>query len=204
MSAPDLAAALANRKAEIRRAAHAARQRLPGKDELSRKIIDRLLASDVYQAAATVLFYVDVRDEVRTQAVLASAVNSGKQIAIPYCVDDQLRLFPLASMDELEPLTYGILEPREELRGLAEKRLDAEQLDLILVPGLAFDRDGGRIGYGKGYYDRLLATARRDAVLVALAYDCQIFDAIPMQPHDVYMDLVITESAVHSGRGRRS
>lgn len=204
MSAPDLAARLSARKEEIRRQAHTARRHLPNKDAVSRRITARLLALEAYQAATTVLYYVDVRDEVRTRPILAAAVHSDKRIVVPYCVEDQLRLLSLDSMDEMVAGAYGILEPREELRSLPEKQVAAEQLDLVLVPGLAFDRQGGRIGYGKGYYDRLLAAARRDTLLIALAYDCQIFDAIPMQPHDIYMDAVLTESAIHQGRGRQA
>lgn len=203
MSASDLATRLAARKEEIRRFAHAARRAVPDKDGLSRRITNHLLSLDEYQAAGTILFYVDVRDEVRTQEVLASAVRSDKQIVVPYCVENQLKLFSLASMDEMEAGAYRIPEPRAELRSLPEKRVAVEQLDLILVPGLAFDRQGGRIGYGKGYYDRLLAAARRDTLLVALAFDCQIFDGVPMQSHDIYMDAVITESTCHQGRGRQ-
>ena len=77
-----------------------------------------------------------------------------------------------------------------------------DELDVIMVPGVAFDRRGGRTGHGKGYYDKLLEHARRDTPLVALAFECQLFPEIPVQPHDVFMDMVITESAVYPGRGR--
>jgi 5-formyltetrahydrofolate cyclo-ligase len=71
-----------------------------------------------------------------------------------------------------------------------------------MVPGVAFDREGGRTGHGKGYYDKLLQHARPDAPLVALAFECQLFPEIPMQPHDIFMDAVVTEEAVYPGRGR--
>jgi 5-formyltetrahydrofolate cyclo-ligase len=76
------------------------------------------------------------------------------------------------------------------------------ELDLVMVPGTAFDPRGGRMGQGKGYYDRLLANARPDAPLVALAFECQVFPEIPVAPHDVFMDQVITEVKVYRGRGR--
>ncbi|MFP6677610.1 MAG: 5-formyltetrahydrofolate cyclo-ligase, partial [Pirellulaceae bacterium] len=129
---------------------------------------------------------------------------SGKRIVIPYCVDGLLELFLLEDMDELEVGMYRILEPRAELRGLPEKRVDVETLDLIMVPGVAFDRRGGRTGHGKGYYDKLLEHARLDTPLVALAFECQMFPEIPVQEHDVFMDRVVTESAVYEGRGRSS
>jgi 5-formyltetrahydrofolate cyclo-ligase len=77
-----------------------------------------------------------------------------------------------------------------------------EELDLVVVPGVAFDRAGGRMGHGKGYYDKLLEHARPDTPLVALAFECQLFPEIPAEAHDVFMDKVVTEAAVYEGRGR--
>ena len=78
-----------------------------------------------------------------------------------------------------------------------------KEIDLIIVPGVAFDRRGGRTGHGKGYYDKLLEHARLDTPLVALAFECQMFDEIPMQEHDVFMDKVVTEKASYDGLGRK-
>lgn len=77
-----------------------------------------------------------------------------------------------------------------------------EELDLVMVPGTAFDPRGGRMGQGKGYYDRLLARVRPDAPLVALAFECQMFPEIPVAPHDVFMDVVLTETRELRGIGR--
>jgi 5-formyltetrahydrofolate cyclo-ligase len=98
---------------------------------------------------------------------------------------------------------YRILEPKNELRSVAAKHLQPEDLDLVMVPGVAFDREGGRTGHGKGYYDKLLQHARRDAPLVALSFECQLFDRIPAEEHDIYMDKVVTEKDVYIGRGRK-
>jgi 5-formyltetrahydrofolate cyclo-ligase len=75
-------------------------------------------------------------------------------------------------------------------------------LNLVMVPGVAFDRRGARMGHGKGYYDKLLEHARPDTPLVALAFECQLFDEIPTAEHDVFMDKIITEKAIYPGRGR--
>ena len=115
----------------------------------------------------------------------------------------ELELFRLSSMDELELGMYRILEPKQELRGLPEKQVDVLELDLIMVPGVAFDRRGGRMGHGKGYYDKLLQHARLETPLVALAFECQLFEEIPVAEHDIFMDRVITEDRVYEGRGRR-
>jgi 5-formyltetrahydrofolate cyclo-ligase len=194
-----------SRKQALREQAHARRNAQPDKDEVSRVICDRFLALPAYAAAKTVKFYIDVRSEVRTRAALPAALASGKKIVVPWCNDQgELELFHLTDMDELAVGMYRILEPKPELRSLPEKRVAPEDLDLVTVPGVAFDRAGGRMGHGKGYYDKLLRHARPDAPLVALAFECQLFDEIPMYRHDIYMNMVITEAAVYRGRGRAS
>jgi 5-formyltetrahydrofolate cyclo-ligase len=193
---------LADQKTAIRAAAHAARKAQADKESVSARITDRVMEMPSYQSAASVMWYVDVRDEVRTRHALPAALAQGKRVIVPYCVDGELELFHLESMDELEVGMYRILEPRADLRDVESKRVAPEQLDFVMVPGVAFDRTGGRTGHGKGYYDKLLQHARPDAPLVALAFECQLFDEIPMQPHDIYMDAIVTEAAVYPGRGR--
>lgn len=194
---------LAERKNEIRKAAHAARKEQTDKETVSKQITDRVMGLAQYQSAGCVMWYVDVRDEARTRHALPDAVAGDKKIVIPFCVDGELELFLLESMDELETGMYKILEPREDLRGVPEKRVDVKDLDLILVPGVAFDAVGGRTGHGKGYYDKLLENARPETPLVALAFECQMFDEIPMQDHDIFMDKVVTEAKVYDGKGRK-
>jgi 5-formyltetrahydrofolate cyclo-ligase len=107
-------------------------------------------------------------------------------------------------MEELEEGTYSILEPRAGLRDERDREVDIGEVDLAVVPGVAFDREGGRMGHGKGYYDRLLGRARPDTPLVGLAFECQLFAEIPMDENDVPMDKIITEREVYRGRGRIS
>ena len=194
-----------DRKKELREQAHAARNALANKDELSQKICETFVALPEYKSAKTVLFYVDVRSEVRTRNYLATALTHGKKIVVPWCnTAGELELFHLESMEELALGMYKILEPKVEVRLLPEKQVDVKELDLVMVPGVAFDRRGGRMGHGKGYYDKLLEHARLDTPLVALAFECQMFPEIPVAEHDVFMDKIITESATYVGRGRRS
>jgi 5-formyltetrahydrofolate cyclo-ligase len=186
------------RKAAIREMAHANRNQQADKDALSLQICRTFMALPEYASAQTVLFYADVRSEVRTRHSLSTAVASGKRIIVPYCVNQELELFHLGGMDELAIGMYRILEPRSELRGLPEKKVAAKDLDLIMVPGVAFDRRGARMGHGFGYYDKLLQHARPDTPLIALAFECQLFPEIPTQSHDIFMDKIITEKAIYA------
>ncbi|TWU31025.1 5-formyltetrahydrofolate cyclo-ligase [Novipirellula artificiosorum] len=195
------------RKRDLRRTAELARRGQTDKDTLSQQITDRVVKLPEYAQADCVMWYVDTDAEVRTQHVLADAIESKKRVVVPYCevvnwIDQQLALFHLQSMDELAIGKYGVLEPKRELRTLASKQVDVKQLGVILVPGVAFDRRGGRIGHGMGYYDKLLANANQQTPLISLAFECQMFDEVPIQPHDIFMDKVVTEVGVYDGIGR--
>ncbi len=193
---------LAALKTELRVRAHALREKQPGKDEASRTICHRFAGLSAYEASHTVMCYVHVRDEVRTQRFLEALLGSNKRVVIPYCAGDDLGLFLLEDMNELATGHFEILEPDQRLRSLEHKRVGPKEIDLVMVPGVAFDVSGGRLGHGRGYYDRLLTDVRPDTPLVALAFECQLFPSIPMGPHDVYMDLVVTEKETYRGRGR--
>ncbi len=174
------------------------------KDALSIDICRKFTSLPAYEAAKTVMWYVDAGSEVRTRHTLPEALTHGKRVVVPWCVVETncLELFLLEDISELVEGAYKILEPKVELRGLPQKKVLPDELDLVMVPGTAFDSHGGRMGQGKGYYDRLLAQARKDAPLVAIAFDCQLFEAIPVAAHDVFMDLVLTESRIIAGKGR--
>lgn len=192
-------------KQQQRQLAYAARNSQANKDVLSAKICGRFNTASWYQSAQTVLWYVHCRSEVRTLPALSEALTSGKRIAVPFCTVDaagqkQLGLWRLTAIDELVPGMWNILEPPSERRAEIDRVIDAEELDVVLVPGVAFDRQGGRLGNGAGYYDRLLSKVRDDAVLAAVCYESQLLPDVTMDEHDVYMDFVITEKAIYRGR----
>ena len=199
---PEIANDVPSRKKAIREQAHARRNAQADKDDLSKHICETLVSLPAYRTARTVLYYVDARSEVRTRHYLPEALTHQKKVVVPYCVDGELELFHLQSMDELALGMYRILEPRPELRPVPEKRVAVSDIDLLVIPGVAFDRRGARMGHGFGYYDKLLWQARPEAPLVALAFECQLFDEVPMADHDIFMDLVVTELAVYQGLGR--
>ena len=191
-------------KKQLRDQAHAARNAQANKDELSQAICAKFMALPAYAAANTVMFYIDVRSEVRTRHSLPAALATGKRVIVPWCnAAGELELFHLQNMEELAVGMYKILEPHAELRDKPEKHVKPEDLDLVMVPGVGFDHRGARMGHGKGYYDKLLQHARPDTPLVALAFECQMFPEIPVAGHDIFMDQIITEMAIYEGKGRK-
>jgi 5-formyltetrahydrofolate cyclo-ligase len=198
-----------DRKRELRRAAYDARKAQPDKDAASVAAVGRLVRLPEYRRARTVLWYVDCRSELRTRHVLPSELREAKRIVVPYCTVDEggankLKLWQLKHMDELVVGKWKIMQPPQERLSEADRLVEPDELDVIVVPGVAFSRRGGRMGNGQGYYDRLLVRTRADCPLVGLCYECQLFDELIVAPHDVFMDLVVTELAVYRGRGRLS
>ena len=190
---------LLRKKHKLRAEAHNRRRRQPNAELLSRRILARVAEMPEYRAARTVLCYVSFRSEVCTRQFLDAALADGKNLVVPYCRDDRLELFRIESLaGDLAPGTWDILEPRADLRTCADRHVAPSDLDLVVVPGLALDRQCGRIGYGKGYFDRLFPHVRPEAALVAVAFECQMFDEVPMLPHDVRVDKIVTESAVYA------
>jgi 5-formyltetrahydrofolate cyclo-ligase len=162
-----------------------------------------------YKSAQTVMWYLDCRSELRTRHALPMVLASGKRIIVPYCTVDEagankLGLWRLERMEELVIGKWNILEPPRERWGEPGKEFQPEEMDLVIVPGVAFSREGGRMGNGQGYYDRLLQRVRPDCPLIGLCYESQLFDNLIVDEHDVFMDKVVTESAVYQGRGRQS
>jgi 5-formyltetrahydrofolate cyclo-ligase len=184
-------------KETLRRFALDRRALQPEREALSQVIVETLFDLPEFAAAGTVLLYLDARTEVRTRHALPDLLSSGKRIVVPWCEAGELKLFRLGGIDELASGSYGIMEPRVELRLNAARLASPEELDLLVVPGVAFDRRGGRLGHGRGYFDKLLAGVRRDAALIGLAFDCQIFDDVPIEIHDVSMHYVITETTTY-------
>lgn len=184
-------------KAEFRELARARRAAIERREERSAEICQRLVDLPNWQAAKTVALYVDFRDEVQTGVALAAAWSAEKRVAVPWCRPDiSLDLYALENRTELRPGKFGILEPPKALRADPARLVRPETVDLIVIPGLAFDRRGGRMGYGKGHYDRLIPQLRCDCWRVALAFDAQLFDLVPTEEHDEGMHVVVVESEV--------
>ena len=164
------------------------------KDE---SILRRLLTLPEFTKAGTILFYASFRSEVDTMQLLRQSLLEGKTVVLPR-VDTSstsLVLYSIRSMEDLAPGCYGILEPAVN----EDRNVHDVSIDLMIVPGVAFDEHCNRLGYGKGYYDRLLFLKKAPAV--ALAYEEQILDSIPADAHDIKMDKVITDKRIIERHG---
>jgi len=157
--------------------------------EKSRAVFEKFVCMDFYKNAETVMIYLSAKNEVDTLLLAARIIADGKRLVVPVTnADNTLTLSYLESLDELVEGAYGIPEPK-----MVCVCPDSE-IDVVVVPGLVFDRRGGRIGYGKGYYDRVFA--RLDAVRIAFCYDFQLVENAAVEEHDVPMDYIVTESVV--------
>ena len=196
------------KKGKMRREAYDRRNAQENKDEVSAAAVEKFMALPEYEKAHTIMWYIDCRSETRTKPQLLAEVEKGeKKIIVPYCTEDEngenkLGLWHMESLEEMVVGKWNILEPPKELWGNPDKEVTPEELDMIMVPGVGFDRDGGRMGNGQGYYDRTMEKVRPDCFLIALCYESQLFDNILVAPHDVYMDKVVTEKEVYIGKGR--
>jgi len=159
--------------------------------ELGLMIQRSFIASAEYVKSGTVGLYAPVHNEVETSAVFAAMLTSSRAALYPVVKGEKLEFRRVLSPDMLHKGAYGILEPDDSC-----EIIDPDRADLIVVPGVTFDEKGKRIGYGKGYYDRTLHHLEGSGKLVGFCYDCQLVDVIPGEPHDVTMDLLITEKRV--------
>ncbi len=144
-----------------------------------------------FKAAKKIMAYVSTNEEVDTRDLIKDCFKKGLTIYIPKVDRNELKIIPVRSWEVLEPGTFSILEP---MMNEASEAANPEDLDLILVPGIAFDHRGHRIGHGKGFYDRTLKNTK--AFKIGLAFHEQIVDEIPDEEHDVPMDLIITDNSL--------
>jgi 5-formyltetrahydrofolate cyclo-ligase len=172
-----------------------AARRALSKEELaaySDEITKILLSHSAVTQAQTIFAYAAMPDEVQTRSLLTGLLDMGKKVAIPWITGKQVMEAALVpSMDALAAGAYGILTIREEQREI----LPPQEIDCVVVPGVAFGMDGARLGMGGGYYDTFLPKAAK-AVRIAAAFQCQITEDIPRLPHDCGVDWIITEAGV--------
>ncbi len=181
-------------KKELRRQVIAERDQLTDEEitAKSASVAERLYSLPAFQQAETVMFFVSFGSEVDTRPMVEEAISRGKTVLAPKALPQSRELIPsriIGWESDLMPGYYNILEPRAG----ALRPYEPEQIDLLLVPGVAFDLKGNRLGYGGGYYDRFFLLLKPGTPVAALVFDLQIVPQVPVDEWDRPVDFVITE-----------
>ena len=153
-------------------------------ESASQKLVELFLATEQYRQAKTIYGYLPYNQEVRTVPLLEQALADGKKVAVPKIYGDEMRFIYLPDLNQVEKGYSGIPEPIED------GPLGDDPTALVLMPGMAFDEEGHRIGYGGGFYDKFLAN-EPDHPTIALCYDFQIVKELPTEDFDIPVDLVL-------------
>jgi 5-formyltetrahydrofolate cyclo-ligase len=165
------------------------------KEEMDKKILNRFYESKYYKEAKKIFIYICYDSEINTKKIINKALKDNKKIYVPRTEfkTRHMDAVEITALDNLIESRYGILEPSKE-----KPHIDPNELDLIVVPGVAFDRNGGRVGYGAGFYDRYFKKINNEnlekIIKLALAYELQMLDKVPMNEQDVPIDYIITEN----------
>ncbi|MGB6370836.1 MAG: 5-formyltetrahydrofolate cyclo-ligase [Atribacterota bacterium] len=184
-------------KEEIRRKILKKRLSLSSEDirDKSQQVFLNLAETVEYRNSRNIMFYVATRIEVQTEEMIKMSIKMGKNVFVPIILPECLNLAPSKIFDfdiELEKGKKGIFEPKKEYYRL----FPPENIDLIIVPGVAFDLSGNRIGRGFGYYDNFLRKVSSSAKIVALAFEMQIVKKIPNDKNDIPVHKIITEKRI--------
>lgn len=168
-------------------------------EEKSRVITNMLLSLKDVKVSSTVMCYMDFKNEVMTGAFIEYCINSGKKTAVPLvqCMSDvNCRNIIACEIkdpeNDLQKGSYGILEPKSD----SIVKVEPAEIDLVIVPGVVFDRQKYRIGFGAGYYDRFLKKVGKDCVKIGIAFEFQMVERVPRLEHDIPMDIIVTEKRI--------
>ena len=178
-------------KQACRRESMLAREAL-SEDERTAKslaIWRNFLAAPELETHHHLLLYAHHGSEVHTIGLVEDCLNSGREVSLPVVLSDSphLELRRVTDVDRLAKGAFGIMVPPD-----AEPAISYEEIDIVVIPGLGFDREGWRVGYGGGFYDRLLSQSY--AMTVGFAFDCQILPAVPTECHDEQLNMIVTEN----------
>lgn len=153
-------------------------------------ILNKLLKTSEYKNSKVIFIYIGYSSEINTSNFIKKFLKDNKVVCVPRTNYEgkYMEAVVINSLENLSKDKYGILEPDKDLNPI-----DIDNIDLVILPGLAFDNKGGRLGYGGGYYDKYLSNMSDDVVKIALCYDFQVVDNVPMEEHDICADLLITD-----------
>ncbi|CAH2214968.1 5-formyltetrahydrofolate cyclo-ligase [Tepidibacter aestuarii] len=161
----------------------------------SELIFQNLLKLSEIKEAKNIMAYLDFNNEVKTDNIVNYFLSKNQKVVVPITILDEKKLL-LSEIKDIETDvsigTYGIREPKSGFI----RPVEAKELDIVIVPAVAYDINGYRLGYGGGYYDRFLESIRDDCLTIGIAFEIQLFDKIPKEDHDAQLDYIITEKRI--------
>ncbi len=161
-------------------------------EKLSKKIMKNVIKIPEFKQSKVVMIYLSFKNEVETNELIDWCFEQGKEVVIPYCVVDNRQIIPCKLDVERKGLKknkYGIWEPKKD----SMVTVEIENIDSIIIPGVGFDENCNRLGFGGGYYDRFLVKRKKNIPAIAICYQNQIIKSVPTDNYDIPMDMVVTE-----------
>ncbi len=161
----------------------------------SNKIIGTIMKLPQFINCKNIMLYLSFNKEVDTSPLATWCLDNGKTVIAPYCIQSERKIIPFKInnlTNDLTKSTFGIMEPNHKLL----EKTNIEAIDLIIVPGVVFDKHCNRIGFGAGYYDRFLTEKPKNTPAIGIAYDYQITDKVPTDEYDIPLDFIITEKRI--------
>lgn len=161
----------------------------------SHGITEKVISHSDFQKAENLLIYMHFGSEVKTDSIIASGLGMGKKVYVPKVSGKEMEFYEIRDLNECVPGFMNIPEPPEGAEQFIFKPEMKKKDTLMILPGLAFDINGGRMGYGGGFYDRYLEKCP-DCIKLGISYDFQCVDEVPAEENDICMDMIITEKRV--------
>ena len=165
----------------------------------SQIITEKLLLMDCIKYANTIMLYLDFNNEVKTDHLITKLISLKKTVAAPVTIKDKRKLIPFKITNLKDGINIGSYGIRE-LKQNPYNELNVEDIDILIVPAVAYDKNCYRLGYGGGFYDRFIECLREDAITIGIAFDLQVFDYIPKENHDAQLNYLITENNIYLGK----
>jgi len=165
----------------------------------SQVITEKLLSMECIKEAKTIMLYFDFNNEVKTDDLITNLLSIGKTVVAPVTIKDKRKLIPFKITNIKNDITtgaYGIREPKQN----PNNKLSIKDIDIVIVPAVAYDKNCYRLGYGGGFYDRFIKKLKDDAITIGIAFDLQVLNSIPKENHDAQLNYIITETNTYIGK----
>ena len=165
----------------------------------SQVITEKLLFMECIKKANIIMIYLDFNNEVKTDALITKLLSMRKTVVAPVTIKNKRKLIPFKITNIKDDITigaYGIREPKQN----PNNKLNIKDIDIVIVPAVAYDKNCYRLGYGGGFYDRFIKKLKDDAITIGIAFDFQVLNSIPKESHDAQLNYIVTETNIYIGK----